>query len=217
MRPLAQRTLCVYGNSCDRGHLHYTPLFYTYLNMNFHIISLTLICALILTSCGSTKENINLVGYSGKGFEMQVPKNWIFKPNTELPKPKNGTIAAAWTSSDISSGFANNMLILKDTLAKDADPKMTSRKYAVINQALTTGSYKEYTQLSDKTLKFSDGDEGLAIVFEAKYNAQTPKQKFIQVAKLCERDVYLINIGLSLSNSTTDKYMEVLSSFTCTK
>jgi hypothetical protein len=179
--------------------------------------SVALLCTLTLTSCGTTTENINLTSYAGKGFEMQVPKSWILKSESELPKPKNGTIAAAWTSSDIASGFANNMLILKDTLAADADPKMTSRKYAVINQALTTGSYKEYTKLSDKTLTFPDTDEGLAVVFEAKYNAQTPKQKFIQVAKLCGRDVYLINIGLSLSNNSTDKYMELLSTFTCSK
>jgi hypothetical protein len=185
--------------------------------MYLRTASVALLCALTLTSCGTTTENINLTSYVGKGFEMQVPKSWIIKSESELPKPKNGTVAAAWTSSDISSGFANNMLILKDTLAADADPKMTSRKYAVINQALTTGSYKEYTKLSDKTLTFSDKDEGLAVVFEAKYNAQTPKQKFIQVAKLCGRDVYLINIGLSLSNDSTDKYMELLSSFTCSK
>ena len=94
---------------------------------------------------------------------------------------------------------------------------MTSRKYAVINQALTTGEYKEYTKLSDKTITFGDKDEGLAVVFEAKYNNDTPKQKFIQAAKLCGRDIYLMTIGLALSNNSTDKYTELLSSFTCTK
>ena len=180
-------------------------------------LALGLSLVFALSACGTTSENISLTEFSGKGFTIQVPKAWTQVEEKSLPKPKNGNVAGAWTSSDITSGFANNLLILRDTLAPEADPKMSSRKYAVINQALTTGEYKEYTKLSDKTLTFADKDEGLAVVFEAKYNAQTPKQKFIQAAKLCGRDVYLMTIGLGLSNSTTDKYMEMLATFNCTK
>lgn len=69
---------------------------------------------------------------------MQVPKAWTAVSEKDLPKPKSGTVAGAFTSSEITSGFANNLLILQDTLAASTDATMNSRKYAVVNQALTT-------------------------------------------------------------------------------
>ncbi len=158
---------------------------------------------------------MNLTGFEGKGFSMQVPKTWVQVTDKDLPKPKSGLVAAAFTSPDITSGFANNLLILQDKLGPDADSTMTSRKYAVVNQALTTGEYKEYTKLSDKKIVFADADEGLAVVFEAKYNNDTPKQKFLQTAKLCGKDIYLMTIGLALSTTSTDKYQAIFESFSC--
>ncbi len=181
------------------------------------ILSL-LIITLTLTSCfGGDDTNVALTEQKGTGYTVNVPKTWIAVDAKSLPNPKNGTIGLAMTSPDISNGFANNLLILKDTLGPDADPKMTSRKYMVVSQALTSGTYTEYTKLSDTTVKWADGDEGTLQVFEAKYNPETPKQKFIQTAKLCGKDVYLMTIGLALSITDTQKYNAIFESFTCSK
>ncbi len=179
-------------------------------------LPIALAASLLLTSCfGSTSDNVNLTGFEGKGFTMQVPKTWVQVTGKDLPQPKSGSIAGAFTSPDISSGFANNLLVLKDVLGPDADSSMTSRKYSVVNQALTTGKYIEYTKLSDKKISFPDNDEGLLVQFEAKYNNDTPKQKFLQAAKICGKDIYLLTIGLALSTNNTDKYQEIFESFTC--
>ena len=181
------------------------------------IISLILV-TLALTSCfGGEDTNVALTEYKGTGYAVNVPKTWVAVDAKSLPRPKNGTIALAMSSPDISNGFANNLLILKDTLGPDADPKMTSRKYMVVSQALTSGTYTEYTKLSDDTITWSDQDEGTLQVFEAKYNPETPKQKFIQTAKLCGKDVYLMTIGLALSVTDTKKYTALFESFTCVK
>lgn len=170
-----------------------------------------------LTSCSGSSDNVNLTKFEGKGFSLQVPKAWTAVEEKSLPKPKNGTIVAALTSADISNGFANNLLVLKDTLQNTNDTGMTSRKYSVVNAALTNGNYKEYAKLSDSTIKFSDNDEGLVTTFEAKYNNDTPKQKFLQAAKICGKDVYLMTIALAYSTSDTAKYQDILSSFECAK
>ncbi|MFZ4462113.1 MAG: hypothetical protein ACOYN2_06595 [Patescibacteria group bacterium] len=174
--------------------------------------------ALLLVSCGSTDtSNVNLSKFEGKNFSIEVPKTWTKVEDAQLPKPKNGTIMLALTSTDISSGFANNLLVLKDTLQSGSDPAMTSRKYAVINSALTNGNYKAYTKLSDATFKYTDNDEGLITTFEAQYNDATPKQKFLQTAKICGKDVYLMTIGLAYSTSDTAKYEAIFKTFTCVK
>ncbi len=174
--------------------------------------------ALLLVSCGSSDtSNVNLSKFEGKGFSIEVPKTWTKVDDAQLPKPKNGSVVLALTSSDISSGFANNLHILKDTLASNADPLMTSRKYAVINSALTTGNYKAYTKLDDSTFSYADNDEGLITTFEAQYSEATPKQKFLQTAKLCGKDVYLMTIGLANSTPDTAKYEAIFKTFTCVK
>lgn len=177
----------------------------------------TLSLTLLLTSCfGSTSaDNVNLTPFEGKWFTLQVPKAWTIVSEKDLPKPKSGIVAWAFTSSEISSGFANNLLILQDTLASNTDITMTSRKYAVVNQALTTGEYLEYTKLSDSKVIFEDTDEGLVTIFEARYNKETPKQKFLQTAKICGKQVYLLTIGLNLSNTSTSKYSDIFKTFIC--
>ena len=179
------------------------------------LISLGLV--VLLSGCfgSTTADNVNLTSFTGSGFTMQVPKAWTQVAPSTMPSPKSGSVAGAFTSSDITSGFANNLLILKDTLNTTVDPLMNSRKYAVVNQALTTGEYLEYTKLSDANITFPDKDAWLVTVFEARYNKETPKQKFLQTAKICGKNVYLITIGLNLSNNSTDKYSEIFSTFTC--
>lgn len=149
-------------------------------------------------STTTTTDTGNLTSFSGSGFTMQVPKTWTAVALVDLPKPKNGTVVGAFTSLDITSGFANNLLILKDTLNTDADPTMNSRKYAVVNKALVSGDYLEYTSLSESDITFPDGDKGLLTTFEARYNTSTPKQEFLQTAKICGKNVYLLTIGLNL-------------------
>lgn len=171
---------------------------------------------LFLTSCfDSSDTNVNLTEFTGSGFVMKVPKSWTEVGKKSLPNPKEGKVVAAFTSTEITAGFANNLLILQDTLGPDADPEMNSRKYAVVNQALTTGTYKEYLKISDKKITFANNEEGLAVIFEAKYNNETPKQKFIQTAKICGKNIYLMTIGLGLSNNATDKYLAIFESFDC--
>lgn len=185
----------------------------------FFALATLALAPLFLASCGSgSTDTASLTTFKGDGFSIDVPKSWIAKESKEVPTPKNGTVALAMTSSDISSGFANNLLVLKDTLTVDEKgEKMTSKKYSVVNQALTTGKYEEYTKLDEKEITFADSDVSNLYVFEAKYNRDTPKKRFVQAAKVCDDKVYLITVGVELNSGSTAKYESLAKSFQCVK
>jgi hypothetical protein len=81
-------------------------------------------------------------------------------------------------------------LILSDDLYEET----TSKKYAIVNYAYTTSSYLEFLKLKEESIEFPDKDNSILYFFEAKYNLETAKRKFIQTAKVCNKKVYLITI-----------------------
>ncbi|MDD2487270.1 MAG: hypothetical protein PHS92_02790 [Candidatus Gracilibacteria bacterium] len=168
----------------------------------------------LLASCGSstsTTTDANVKDYTGTGFSMSIPSSWTIVDSKQLPNVKNGNIELAVSSSDISSGFANNLIVISEKLNED----ITSKKYSIINYALTSGSYVEFTKLDEKTINFSDKDESNQYTFEAKYNTSTPKRKFLQTSKVCDKQVYLITIGLSTDIKDATKYENLMKSFSC--
>lgn len=91
---------------------------------------------------------------------------------------------------------------------------VTSKKYSELNHIQTTKNYLEYTKLSEVPVTFPDSDTSIAYIFEARYNKTTPQMKFIQTAKVCGTQVFLLHISVSLDKSP-EKYTELLQSFTC--
>ncbi len=99
---------------------------------------------------------------------------------------------------------------MKDTL----NGIITSKKYAELSSIQTSKNYLEYTKLQDDLIIFSDSDESRVTVFEAKYNTSTPKLKFIQTAKVCGTQVYLIHFSIALDKSP-DAYIALAKTFSC--
>lgn len=173
-----------------------------------------LFCLFLLASCGtSTDSTISTTPFAGEGFSIDTPKTWIAVDKAALPATRNGSIALALTSTDIVSGYSNNMSVIKEKLTE----AMTSKKYSVVNHALTTSAYKDFVKLDEKTIAFGDKDESNLYTFEAKYNTDTPKQKFIQTSKVCGDTVYLMTFGLGLTTGNTTKYEDLIKTFTCSK
>lgn len=171
-------------------------------------------CLLLLTSCGTTTDSsLSTTPFAGEGFSIDTPKTWIAVNNGTLPLIKDGTIALALTSVEIVSGYSNNMHIIKEKLTE----AITSKKYSIVNYAFSTGEYKEFVKLDEKTITYPDKDEANLYIFEAKYNINTPKMKFIQTAKVCGDTVYLITFGLGLTMGDTTKYEDLIKTFTCSK
>lgn len=91
---------------------------------------------------------------------------------------------------------------------------VTSKKYSELNNVQTTKKYLEYTKLKNEAILFSDSDESMLYIFEARYNTATPRMKFLQTAKVCGTRVYLMHIALSLDKSA-DTYKDILKTFEC--
>ncbi|EKE26865.1 MAG: hypothetical protein ACD_4C00135G0004 [uncultured bacterium (gcode 4)] len=169
--------------------------------------------AFLLVSCGSssTESDNNVKKHTGSGFVIDIPSSWTVVDNSQIPNIKSWKIELAVSSSDISSGFANNLVIIWEQL----NEKITSKKYSTINYALTNWNYLEFSKLDEKTISFSDKDESNLYIFEAKYNTSTPKRKFLQTSKVCDNKVHLITIWISLDITDASKYENLIKSFEC--
>ena len=167
-----------------------------------------------LTSCGSsTSSDTATKAFTGTWFTMNVPSTWVSVEQKTLPNTKNGKIELALTSSEIAAGFANNLVILSEDLSENS----TSVKYAITNYVRTTWSVQDFTKLNESDFTFGDEDPGKLYTFEAKYSTQTPKRKFLQTAKICNKKAYLVTIWINLDNNNVAKYEELLKSFNCVK
>ena len=171
---------------------------------------------LILASCGwssTATDDSSVTSISWTWFSMNVPKSWTNVEQKALPNTKNGKIEIAYTSSEISAWFANNLVVLSENLTA----KTTSLEYGITNYVRTTWSVLDYLKLSETNFKFSDGDESKIYTFEAKYSASTPKRKFLQTTKVCDSKGYLVTVWINLDNTSTSKYENLLKSFKCVK
>lgn len=179
-----------------------------------------LLLSLFLVSCGDeTSEVIEvstkwLTETSLNDFSISIPSSWevINNIDTILPKPREWNIELAVTSKEIKAWFSNNMLILSDTLKMFT----TSKEFSMLNNVGASKDYLEYTKLDSKEIIFEDEEESLLYIFEAKYNMETPKLKFLQTARVCnQKKAFLFTIALSTEIKDTSKYEAFIKTFAC--
>ncbi len=140
-----------------------------------------------------------------------TPGTWSASGQIDaLPVPAHGSVVFAAKSSEKKYNFSNNFLIIKDHL----DAVMTSAAYSEMNNLQTTRKYLEYSPVKSAEILFKDGDVSKAYVFEAKYNSNTPRMRFVQTAKICGLDVYLLHFTVALDRDP-DNYIALTKTFEC--
>jgi hypothetical protein len=157
-------------------------------------------------------ENVpdGTLSFSATGFTLRIPEDFTSPKTADIPTPVSGKIVYVGVSPETKYGFSSTLLVLEDELKAP----VTSRKYSDLNNLQTSKNYLEYTALSDEAILFSDSDESRVYVFEAKYNASTPRLKFVQTAKVCGTQVYLMHAALP-SEKDIKNYVDLFRSFTC--
>lgn len=184
------------------------------------IIILTLL--VFLTSCGSDENpettnaqpQASIETHTQENFSINIPSSWevIGQKDDVLPNPNQGTIEMAAVSKKETAGFFNNILILSDELKTFT----TSKDFSLLSNVGASSDYIEYEKIEAKQIQFTDGEESLMYVFEAKYNINTPKVKFIQTARICNAKTgYLLTIAIPTSITKTSQYEVLLQTFTC--
>lgn len=168
-----------------------------------------------LISCWTDGNNTsNLIEIDWWDFTIMWPSNWevINKTDNRLPNIKIWEFELALMSQKPINSFSNNLLILSDELNK----LTTSKDYSILNNVWAKQDYLEYTELSSKTITFSDEEESIMYIFEARYNLNTPKLKFIQSANICNKNkAFYFTIAIPTSIKDTSKYEALIKSFKC--
>jgi len=147
-------------------------------------------------------------------MSIDIPSNWKMIKDVEniLPKPKDSKIELAVTSENAVNGFSNNMLILSDNLKSF----VTSKDFSMLNNIWAESDYLDYKKLDSKSFKFLDEEESVLYIFEARYNLDTPKLKFLQTAHICnQKKAFFFTIAIPTSIVDTSKYEYLLSTFSC--
>lgn len=176
-----------------------------------------LILPLFLFSCfWSNDEETKiewLILYNWENYDINIPSDWniITKESNILPTPKTSKIELAISSDELKYWFANNMLILSQKLNKN----ISSTDFSILNNVWSSKEYKEYLKLESKNIEFTSWWNSNIYLFEAKYNIETPKFKYIQTWVVCNNTWYLITIALSTEVKDTTKYQEIIKSFKC--
>lgn len=187
--------------------------------MMFKKILIVSFLMLTLTACSSeddtkTLETKGLSTFSWEWYSVSIPSNWEIMNDKKniLPEPSQGTIELSVQSSEPKWGFSNNLLILSDRLKTFT----TSWEYSMANNVWARREYLEYLELENKEFSYLDGNTSQIYIFEAKYNLETPKLKFLQTAYVCNPNTgYFLTVAISPSIKKTDKYEQLLSTFSC--
>lgn len=169
---------------------------------------------LLLSSCSDDNIDSSLVFYETDNFSINIPSNWEKVSNIEdiLPNPSYGNIELAAVSKNTISWFANNIVILSTELNK----MTTSKDYSILNNIWAEKDYIDYLKLSSNDITFPDSDSSTLYEFEAKYNYDTEKYKFLQTAKICKNvQAYLITIAVPTNVKDISRYSDFISSFKC--
>lgn len=182
----------------------------------FKNVFILIFISLLLVSCwsSSTDESTWLIKTETKDISISIPSNWNIIKDVDniLPKAKSWGIELAVTSKNSVNGFSNNLLILSDDLKKFT----TSKDFSMLNNIWAQTDYLDYTKINSKDFKFLDEENSELYIFEAKYNLDTPKLKFLQTAHICNTNkAYFITLAIPTTISDTSKYEYLLSTFTC--
>ena len=183
----------------------------------FKKIFILIFLSFTLISCGSDEiivESSGLELYKGEWYSISIPNNWevMNDKNNILPEPSEGKIELSAQAPNPKWWFVNNLLVLSDNLKTFKNLS----EYSMANNVWAKREYTDYLQLDNKSITFSDGTQSQLYIFEAKYNLETPKLKFLQTAYVCNPNKgYFLTIAVVPTIKNTDKYETLLSTFSC--
>ena len=99
---------------------------------------------------------------------------------------------------------------MKDALVSP----MTSKTYSEMNYTQTMKKYYASSPVSSEAIVFSDNDDSRVYVFDAQYNTNTPRMRFVQTAKTCGMDIYLLHFSVALDREAKN-YIDLMRTFVC--
>ncbi len=145
-------------------------------------------------------------------FFVKVPSSWAKVNKNKLPDPRVGKVVLALQAKEMKNGFINNFIIIKQKLKKED----SSISFSISNQVRAYKKYVNYKRIDNREVVFSSNDKSIVYIFEARYNSKTPKQKFLQVWKICNKtEAYILTIWINIWKTNYWDYEYLFKSFRC--
>jgi hypothetical protein len=86
----------------------------------------------------------------------------------------------------------------------------------MLNNIWAQTDYLDYTKIESRDITFLDEEVSTLYVFEARYNLDTPKLKFLQTAHICNSNkAYFFTLAIPTTVSDISKYEYLLTTFKC--
>lgn len=144
---------------------------------------------------------------------MPIPSDWTQTGTLiTIPNDSKSRVVLGAVSPEKKYNFSENIMVIE----QDMDAIGTSRQYSDHNFQSKKSSYHSLSLLKTDTILFADMDDSSYYVFDAKYNTQTPKIRFIQTAKFCGTKLYFLHAATHLGNKIDD-YLALFRGFDCKK
>ena len=194
-----------------------------FLSHKWHHICIFAWLLIGLTGCGSSNNNAlsQDTWAATKTFaplEIQVPSAWSWVDLNMNPPPRQWELIATFVADKSYAGFKENFTILKETYHTSGSGQTlpTQASYLARSVESAKSSYLSHMLIADKKTVFADDTEWITSIFDAQYSDQLPKRRFVQTAKICGDNIYLLTYALSL-NSNTDEAFTLLKTAKCIK
>ncbi|MCD5375110.1 hypothetical protein LR010_01495 [Candidatus Gracilibacteria bacterium] len=176
-------------------------------------ILLCLSMLVILQSCFWSSES-TLTGLSlqeSEEFSIQIPESWGAVSQADIPTPKSGEVALAYSSNSERQGYLNNIVVLS-TPSKSSETSDSLMKNSI--QSLQN-DIENFKIIEEKTVSFLDSSNGIIVSYSGKYNTTTPQATYIQTARICGDNNYYLTLSLTENLENYDRYEYILQTFTC--
>lgn len=180
-------------------------------------ILLILFSSLFLVACGSNDENSVIFNgksaniFTGSGFQLPLPADWTVTGSiASLPANPHAKVVVAAISPEKKYNFSENIIVLEQSLSAIG----SSQQYSDHNHQEKKSAYQSYSLVESGDIFFLDTDYSSYYVFDAKYNTQTPKMRFIQTAKFCGTKVYFLHATINLGKKAKD-FLPLFRGFRC--
>jgi len=171
--------------------------------------------SLILVSCGSSQEeealSNGLVETQKVNFSMMSPENWRELGESELSKPRVWSVALALASSSQKENYINNLIVLEvENLLNESSVWLMENTKKWLETSLVT-----FKNLEEKTINFADNESGTLISYRGKYSNSTPELTYLQTARSCGENAYVLTVSLAEKLESYERYEYLLSTFKC--
>lgn len=173
-----------------------------------------------LYSCGNSSSpndisfrNSGVNTATGSGFSMPVPKDWTLSGAViPLADGLKSRQLLSSISPEKKYNFSENIVVIE----QDLNLIGSSKQYSEHNHNTKKSAYQNYSLIEAGQILFRDADDSVFYVFDAKYNNNTPKMRFIQTAKFCGTKLYFLHATAHLG-SKGEEFLKLFRGFECKK